>query len=164
MTVRGQKAPSAKRCIMTCRGCLRWRRRASRQKAPSAKRCIKTLLGRFTRTRTLARQKAPSAKRCIKTTQSGPFRPDSAEVRKYRAPKGALRQASMASDAKPPMPSQKAPSAIRCIKTDRERLTNGQLLSQKASSAIRCIKTCFEDIVAVGGWYVRKHRAPNGAL
>ena len=88
-----QKAPSAKRCIMTARpgrlhvlpqrvrkhrapkGALRrvgfaielTQRRAG-QKAPSAKRCIKTCnCALCNMNPSLSRQKAPSAKRCIKT-------------------------------------------------------------------------------------------------
>ena len=39
--VRGQKAPSTKRCIKTGKGTRETSRRSS-QKAPNAKRCIKT--------------------------------------------------------------------------------------------------------------------------
>ena len=86
-------------------------------------------------------QKAPSAKRCIKTTRNGVLAEHFFVVRKHRAPKGALRR-------------------------DRQgSLTIFQTMRQEAPSAKRCIKT---------GWrppssrdrrcYVRKHRAPNGAL
>ena len=63
----GQKAPSAKRCIMTS-GAAGSQSNGGGQKAPSAKRCIKT---RFFQVaccfRRAPSQKAPSAKRCIKT-------------------------------------------------------------------------------------------------
>ena len=60
------------------------------QKAPSAKRCIKTVLaGQDPLVE--EGQKAPSAKRCIKTVLgAGPLQ-RTINVRKHRAPKGALR-------------------------------------------------------------------------
>ena len=88
------------------------------QKAPSAKRCIKTahlsLLGDF---RHDLRQKAPNAKRCIKTlVNHGPVNLV-VQVRKHRAPKGALRQVISTESVQGPRSCQKAPSAKRCIKT-----------------------------------------------
>ena len=139
--IRGQKAPSAKRCIKTrlrtwrtCprRSCVR-KHRAPKgalrlgetygelvhviggQKAPSAKRCIKTEACLICRTPMTACQKAPSAKRCIKTSQSGTGIGGTGT-------------------------SQKAPSAKRCIKT-RVPLPCGGCQMR-----------------------VRKHRAPKGAL
>ena len=111
-----QKAPSAKRCIKTevtsssdsqlspvrkhraPKGALRlsfdhltrvgyYRR----QKAPSAKRCIKTLSRSALRSPRPPGQKAPSAKRCIKTRALASRIATVTNVRKHRAPKGALR-------------------------------------------------------------------------
>ena len=62
-------------------------------------------------------------------------------VRKHRAPKGALRRQTAWSSTMVCTRCQKAPSAKRCIKTDRRLGVNG---------------TCR--------WWVRKHRAPKGAL
>ena len=138
-----QKAPSAKRCIKTRsmvsarysitsvrkhrapKGALRQsshpadvRTPLQCQKAPSAKRCIKTLQ---TQRRNLLRgtgQKAPSTKRCIKTPRmSVPPSICPIQVRKHRAPKGALRQQRQTKRSGFPGLRQKAPSAKRCIKT-----------------------------------------------
>ena len=63
------------------------------QKAPSAKRCIKTSRTKPTRIPSKTpSQKAPSAKRCIKTgARFGRGAIGDWQVRKHRAPKGALR-------------------------------------------------------------------------
>ena len=187
-----QKAPSATRCIKTCRrsctgtgrshvvrkhrvpnGALRLKFMEyllsflhERQKAPSTKRCIKTgLPPRDSCGRYCARQKAPSTKRCIKTTNDFAF---------------ATKFAS----------SQKAPSTKRCIKTrllprpprscDRvrkHRAPKGALRlahfafslnythpCQKAPSAKRCIKTQSSAMMSKNDLPVRKHRTPKGAL
>ena len=68
--MRGQKAPSAKRCIKTLDSLRRRLDDKVGQKAPSAKRCIKTHA--LTCSKFLySSQKAPSAKRCIKTRWIG---------------------------------------------------------------------------------------------
>ena len=113
----GQKAPSAKGCIKTPRhrkthlglerkrvrmhrapkGALRLDRQAEhsyhpfhRQNTPSAKRCIKTQLVTVGACPHLG-QKAPSAKGRIKTRHRRSRTHQQLDVRKYRAPKGALR-------------------------------------------------------------------------
>ena len=62
--------------------------------------------------------------------------------------------------------SQKAPSAKRCIKTPQAtRHAHRPQNRQKAPSAKRCIKTCPRRRIELScRWFVRKHRAPNGAL
>ena len=64
-------------------------------------------------------QKAPSAIRCIKTLLSFICLSKYAfgQVRKHRAPKGALRRVEDNSTSELANPSQKAPSTKRCIKT-----------------------------------------------
>ena len=61
---------------------------------------------------------------------------------------------------------QKAPSAKRCIKTyDCWGCGVWFGVGQKAPSAKRCIKTRETTVVAhADGRFVRKHRAPKGAL
>ena len=61
------------------------------QKAPSAKRYIKTGVGSGSVSLRCDGQKAPSAKRCIKTEASARTMCYRRQVRKHRAPKGALR-------------------------------------------------------------------------
>ena len=59
--------------------------------------------------------------------------------------------------------SQKAPSTKRCIKTCVGlMLSMFQKDGQKAPSAKRCIKTLKRSIIP--SFFVRKHRAPKGAL
>ena len=184
----GQKAPSAKRCIKTfhlliaCfsfnnvrkhrapKGTLRHQRpdgerpKMRCQIAPSTKRCIKT---RFRDILVLSRfrcQKAPSAKRCIKTRGQIPQRRSGREVRKHRAPKGALRH-QRPDGERPKMRCQIAPSTKRCIKTRfRDILVLSRFRCQKAPSAKRCIKTRGQIPQRRSGREVRKHRAPKGAL
>ena len=137
-----QKAPSAKRCIKTvpqalvgvCLTCVVRKHRAPKgalrphpsaksvrsrlrsQKAPSAKRCIKTAATSPVRPSNSMCQKAPSAKRCIKTLDEPAVKPEILDVRKHRAPKGALRQnPSPLSELHTP-DSQKAPSAKRALR------------------------------------------------
>ena len=62
---RGQKAPSAIRCIKTQSSSGAKEIRTERQKAPSAIRCIKT--GRERLSAQILGQKAPSVIRCIRT-------------------------------------------------------------------------------------------------
>ena len=135
-------------------------------------------------------QKAPSAKRCIKTHLNA-FGEHCVEhnVRKHRAPKGALRPFQIFLVQTLVNEGQKAPSAKRCIKTGRiqvkpfpsrrlvrkHRAPKGALRpreaqlaglitqSQKAPSAKRRIKTISPTCVSVV-LVVRKHRAPKGAL
>ena len=110
-------------------------------------------------------------------------------VRKHRAPKGALRRAALtavpvAAGASQKAPSakrciktrhslrrkrntiacQKAPSAKRCIKTLWPRARTATLPCQKAPSAKRCIKTRRKRRGRICRCFVRKHRAPKGAL
>ena len=85
-------------------------------------------------------------------------------VRKHRAPKGALRRVSVSESTFSSF-CQKAPSAKRCIKTaglDQSRQRWDSV--QKAPSAKRCIKTGLCPQCRVCCWWVRKHRAPKGAL
>ena len=112
------------------------------QKAPSAKKRIKTAPRVANAGAHFFGQKASSAKRCIKTCCVG------------------VMLSMFQKDG------QKASSAKRCIKTihSRNSMEFG-LGSQKAPSAKRCIKTHGQ------AWrqpcrlpWVRKHRAPNGAL
>ena len=137
-------------------------------------------------------QKAPSAKRCIKTHLNA-FGEHCVEhnVRKHRAPKGALRPFQIFLVQTLVNEGQKAPSAKRCIKTGRiqvkpfpsrrlvrkHRAPKGALrrrtrsprgyqrpCCQKAPSAKRCIKTRAAGTLRAHGAVVRKHRAPKGAL
>ena len=87
---KGQKAPSAKRCIKTNLETPVVVRITFRQKAPSAKRRIKTFVWHLLDdVAHITGQKAPSTKRCIKTRD--PSRPRARiRVRKHRAPNGAL--------------------------------------------------------------------------
>lgn len=113
-----------------------------RQKAPSAIRCIKTCMYVNAKAPPIAApQKAPSAKRCIKTSALSLVILLTRFVRKYRAPKGALR-----------------PHDLR---SGRARNAEGQ----KARSAIRYIKTqLIHKLRHLTRWIVRKRRAPQGAL
>ena len=185
-----QKAPSAKRCIKTwcrCRrrslrawrvrkhrapkGALRLRVQATQVKivivrkhrAPKGALRLVLLLQRFNGRR--VGQKAPSAKRCIKTGKDC-FSEDSvcADVRKHRAPKGALRPLAIVFVVTVAYSSQKAPSAKRCIKTALGITTCTPAPCQKAPSAKRCIKTDRCRRVQREACGVRKHRAPKGAL
>ena len=90
-----QKAPSAKRCIKTPRCSERTFRCCRSQKVPSAKRRIKTRFVRDSAVVRDSRQKAPSAKRRIKTACHRCGTRSAKRVRKYRAPKGALRHRSV---------------------------------------------------------------------
>ena len=85
-------------------------------------------------------QKAPGAKRCIKTAPGEGSHVPQFGVRKYRAPKGALRP--------------RITHSGRSIRSTR----------QKAPSAKRCIKTWYGTTPPQGHPCVRKHRAPKGAL
>ena len=164
------------------------RRYSASQKAPSAKRCIKTLAALFALTSSVS-QKAPSAKRCIKTSNFPTMELFTADVRKHRAPKGALRH--RLDDAggnhrcrvkkhrapkgalRPTTPKTRSqPSCVRKHRAPKGALRleitleiTCQTPGQKAPSAKRCIKT------PLCGWLgcvlclqVRKHRAPKGAL
>ena len=88
-------------------------------------------------------------------------------VRKHRAPKGALRHKTGA-DGRSFVNtglSQKAPSAKRRIKTIMGVNFTGNLInSQKAPSTKRCIKTPTVFSCLHRPTWVRKHRAPKGAL
>ena len=112
------------------------------------------------------------------------------QVRKHRAPKGALRLSGLLGSLGVSFVRQKAPSAKRCIKTHscpsgrtstglvrKHRAPKGALRlgayamtgvdlpDQKAPSAKRCIKTATKrGPFARCPGAVRKHRAPNGAL
>ncbi len=86
-----QKAPSAIRRIKTPPSAvLRGPPSCVGQKAPSAIRRIKTSRRHATR-RTRGRSESPSAIRCIKTSPAGGPKCSPSDVRKHRAPKGALR-------------------------------------------------------------------------
>ena len=135
-----QKAPSAKRCIKTTPQ-PNTTQQAGGQKAPSAKRCIKTWNTWDRVLYAVTSQKAPSAKRCIKTPRKAAGRRTQREVRKRRAPNGALRR-DVENAFTTVVVGQKAPSAKRCIKTRRIHVGRfGRSLRQKAPSAKRCIKT-----------------------
>ena len=43
-------------------------------------------------------------------------------------------------------------------------MQSSQYTGQKAPSAKRCIKTALSILVRMGSFFVRKHRAPKGAL
>ena len=138
-----QKAPSAKRCIKTCTCLPGLHLRRICQKAPSAKRCIKTRGQSGCHLQAQGGQKAPSAKRCIKTLATQGRNDYTLQVRKHRAPKGALRRPWLRASCSTRPGGQKAPSAKRCIKTLYPRAPQVQAYpSQKAPSAKRCIKTC----------------------
>ena len=86
-------------------------------------------------------------------------------VRKHRAPNGALRRLDNRAARVQSPAGQKAPSAKRCIKTARIASWPNIFLSQKAPSAKRCIKTFPGNQRATHmDPPVRKHRAPKGAL
>ena len=84
-------------------------------------------------------------------------------VRKHQAPQGALRPAFSVSLGDG-ISSQKAPSAKRCIKTDRiapYRGTAFRVRKHRAPKGALRNKVCGDPRLQVR---VRKHRAPNGAL
>ena len=88
------------------------------QKAPSAKRCIKTgqvfsHLGR--NLCEVRKHRAP--KGALRLFQVSLTRFVTAWVRKHRAPKGALRHGAVNDGQHAVCKRQKAPSAKRCIKT-----------------------------------------------
>ena len=190
-TISSQKAPSAKRCIKThvvqCDLV-----HVSCQKAPSAKRCIKTVefglvlvepirvrkhrapkgalrLASSTRSKSPScpGQRAPSAKRCIKTNRScRPHTRALAQVRKQRAPKGALRLTNAASSSDSHLLSQKVPSAKRCIKTRRRLQPPNQVRGVRKRRAPKGALRPVVSLACVGvvDHRARKHRAPKGAL
>ena len=163
---KGQKAPSAKRCIKTGIPSSK-KRETSGQKAPSAKRCIKT--SRFPSSHTNAargvrKHRAPNGALrpsygiCSMTLRISP-------VRKHRAPKGALRHAT----PRDPAPAFGSESTERQTAHYDGRMTaqteSQSRVRQKAPSAKRCIKTRNQPPRRWHPWpRVRKHRAPNGAL
>ena len=112
-------------------------------------------------------QKAASAKRCIKTPGYGStdaYCPG--EVRKQRAPKGALRRRGLDVAHSLVEVRQKAPSAIRRIKTYRalsphrhwpERVRKNR--APKGAFRLGGLDTGVGECPCV-----RKHRAPKGAL
>ena len=114
------------------------------------------------------RQKAPSAIRCIKTARAPPPSGEKKwNVRKHRAPKGALRLmwiSSMKSSVSLSVRKHRAPKgALRLGDLDVALVEVG--VRQKAPSAKRCIKTTKRQCrVEHRRKYVRKHRAPKGAL
>ena len=91
---------------------------------------------------------------------------DEIQVRKHRAPNGALRRGRGVCLLGCEYPRQKSPGAKWCIKTAQQ----GSFFlpycgaCQKAPSAKRCIKTGCDGSRTRECWFVRKHRAPNGAL
>ena len=107
-----------------------------KHRAPKGALRLVLLLQRFNGRR--VGQKAPSAKRCIKTGKDC-FSEDSvcADVRKHRAPKGALRPLAIVFVVTVAYSSQKAPSAKRCIKTALGITTCTPAPCQKAPSAKR---------------------------
>ena len=132
-------------------------------------------------------QKAPSAKRCIKTCPAGSSGYPRPQVRKHRAPKGALR---------PPeqfvqlgnLVRQKAPSAPNFARNsllltlyqlseiaefqrsdfkrrnNRPGITCNIFAEPSAARTKRCIMTAKSSSLDHRRSRVRKHRAPNGAL
>ena len=137
-----------------------------RQKAPSAKRCIKTEDARcFILRKQVQVRKHRAPKGALRRRPYDAGRALVHIVRKHRAPKGALRL-RRESHLREASARQKAPSAKRCIKTVRSfRSSGGRFPRQKAPSAKRCIKTLAPMIgTAFHLYLVRKHRAPKGAL
>ena len=113
-----------------------------RQKAPSAKKCIKTATRRRRCSVSPQRQKAPSAKRCIKTTMSSPAGITGVDVRKHRAPKGALRLVlPLALGVKNPNMVRKHRAPKGALRPIPATFKSSMHTSQKAPSAKRCIKT-----------------------
>ena len=89
------------------------------------------------------------------------------DVRKHRAPKGALRLVlPLALGVKNPNMVRKHRAPKGALRPSRHNETAVMLLqSQKARSAKRCIKTLRPTFcVRVPVTRVRKHRAPKGAL
>ena len=188
---KGQKAPSAKRCIKTGIPSSK-KRETSGQKAPSAKRCIKT--SRFPSSHTNAARgvrKHRAPKGALRPTSrppswcelrsvrkhrapNGALRPSYgicsmtlriSPVRKHRAPKGALRHAT----PRDPAPAFGSESTERQTAHYDGRMTaqaeSQSRVRQKAPSAKRCIKTRNQPPRRWHPWpRVRKHRAPKGAL
>ena len=112
-----------------------------------------------------SRQKAPSAKRCNKTPQTQQAHRSRPLRQKAPSPKGALRRAGhRIGQGVDRVTGQKAPSAKRRIKT-QQRVPRGTWSHgcQKAPSAKKCIKTRLMQLMHRYP-YVRKHRAPKGAL
>ena len=188
-----QKAPSAKRCIKTPdrRSCSPCGWTVRKHRAP--KGALRLVNGPELLGDALPRQKAPSAKRCIKTRWNWLTLGDNATVRKHRAPKGALRRKKSRRPCNdiPDVRKHRAPKgALRlrrrlifvvggCRRVRKHRAPKGAFrqhcrwriqtrqiaLRQKAPSAKRCIKTIRREMTLRScPRYVRKHRAPKGAL
>ena len=112
-------------------------------------------------------QKAPSAKRCIKTGQVfSHLGRNLCEVRKHRAPKGALRLAADGGVYMFLPDGQKAPSAKRCIKTGQVFSHLGRNLCEvrKHRAPKGALRQREPRPSGGSGFPVRKHRAPKGAL
>ena len=135
-----QIAPSAKRCIKTGRRSGFLLNFSASQKATSAKRCIKTPVPRqdghvFVPSESTEHQKVHQDQNFLAVCY------EVREVRKHRAPNGALRHRQDGLAARV-IGGQKAPSAKRCIKTfATSAWTSLSCPCQKAPSAKRCIKT-----------------------
>ena len=110
-------------------------------------------------------QKAPSAKRCIKTSKHMLIKHIHHQVRKHRAPNGALRREPSDVGVEADVRGQKAPSAKRCIKTRSLSRSRGARLTVRKhrapKGALRHHIKCNQRIRTFD---VRKHRAPKGAL
>ena len=111
------------------------------------------------------RQKAPSAKRCIKTCLRRRLRSRwPRQVRKHRAPKGALRPSEAKAPTAAPIKVRKHRAPKGALRQDILRIVRDNLEGQKAPSAKRCIKTGRLPRRGVCVSPVRKHRTPKGAL
>ena len=135
-----QKAPSAKRCIITTRPPRGSRRGCSRVRKHRAPKGALRLTCHVDTGRLRDSQKAPSAKRCIKTWRTWrSWVRRERRVRKHRAPKGALRP--------------------RCAVVGTRDV--GVRKHQAPNGALRLVDN-GRSLAVVNG--VRKHRAPKGAL
>ena len=120
-----QKAPSAKSCIKTCSSDS-FTTVHNGQKAPSAERCIKTwrVSGHMIQCQQVRKHRAP--KGALRQVGVFDVLPNLVCVRKHRAPKGALRQGVPRAPMDGSSRSQKAPSAKRCIKTSQGSRTHSE--------------------------------------
>ena len=163
----GQKAPSAKRCIKTVEFGLVLVEPVRVRKHRAPKGALRLASSTRSKSPSCPGQRAPSAKRCIKTNRScRPHTRALAQVRKQRAPKGALRLTNAASSSDSHLLSQKVPSAKRCIKTRRRLQPPNQVRGVRKRRAPKGALRPVVSLACVGvvDHRARKHRAPKGAL
>ena len=135
-----QIAPRAKRCIKTGRRSGFLLNFSASQKATSAKRRIKTPVPRqdghvFVPSESTEHQKVHQDQNFLAVCY------EVREVRKHRAPNGALRRAQFDLQSVPRLSVRKhrAPKGALRPKVGDCRVTIDSVSSQKAPSAIRCI-------------------------